>query len=163
MSQDKLTVDPAPKVFEDFTLGERLITRGRTVDIGDITNFAGLTGDHYPLHTDAEYMTSSRFGQRMAHGTLTYALAVGLVALSNFYGDAIVALVEIRSLKALKPVFPGDTLKVVGEVFQADATGPKYGTLGVLYSVRNQRDEEVMNFQQVMLARRRLDQGAKNG
>ncbi len=163
MTGGRVTEDPAKKVFEDFAVGDRVITRGRTVDIGDITNFAGLTGDHYPLHTDGEYMAASRFGQRIAHGPLTFSLAVGLVGLSGFYGDAIVALVEIKSLKALKPVFSGDTLKVVADVYQTDSSGAKYGTLGVAYSVRNQRDEEVMSFQQVMLARRRSEQGAKNG
>lgn len=148
-------VDPAEKHFDDFAIGDVLKTRGRTVDIGDISLFAGLTGDHYPLHTDAEHMRSSRFGERIAHGPLTFSLAVGLVGLSGFYGDAIAALVEIRSMRALKPVVPGDTLHVRAQVFQADATGEKYGTLGVLYSVRNQKDEEVMVFEQVMLAKRR--------
>lgn len=151
----KVCKDPEEKSFEDFSVGDTVETRGRTIDIGDITNFAGLTGDHYPLHTDAEHMRGTKFGQRIAHGPLTFSIAVGLVGLSGFYGDAIAALIEIVSLKATKPVVSGDTLRVVGTVFQADATGPKYGTLGVEYSVRNQRDEEVMNFKQVMLAKRK--------
>ena len=148
-------IDPQPKWFEDFELDDTMITRGRTVDIGDITAYAGLTGDHYQLHTDAAFMANNRFGQRIAHGPLTFSLAVGLVGLSGFYGDAIVALVEITSLKATKPVFPGDTLHVVATVTVHDASGPKYGTLGVTYSVRNQSDEEVMTFLQTMLAKRR--------
>lgn len=148
-------VDPEPKWFEDFELGDTMVTRGRTVDIGDITVFAGLTGDHYQLHTDAAFMEKNRFGQRIAHGPLTFTLAVGLIGLSGFYGDAIAALVEITGLKATKPVFAGDTLHVVATIAVHDATGPKYGTLGVNYSVRNQRDEEVMNFLQTMLAKRR--------
>jgi acyl dehydratase len=148
-------VDPEPKWFEDFELGDQMTTRGRTVDIGDITNYAGLTGDHYQLHTDAAFMASNRFGQRIAHGPLTFSLAVGLVGLSGFYGDAIAALVEITGLKALKPVFSGDTLHVVATVITHDASGAKYGTLGVNYSVRNQSGEEVMTFLQTMLAKRR--------
>lgn len=148
--------DPQTKFFEDFELGDTIVTRGRTVDIGDITNFAGLTGDHYPLHTDAAFMAASRFGQRIAHGPLTFALAVGLVGGSGFYGDAIVALVKITSLKAAKPVFAGDTLHVVAEVTMLDASGPKYGTLTVSYSVRNQSGDEVMTFLQTMLAKRRV-------
>jgi 3-hydroxybutyryl-CoA dehydratase len=149
-------IDPEPKFFEDFELGDGMTTRGRTVDIGDITNFAGLTGDHYPLHTDAAFMKSGRFGQRIAHGPLTFALAVGLVGGSGFYGDAIVALVEITGLKATKPVFAGDTLHVIAEVTGHEATGGKYGTLAVTYSVRNQADDEVMTFLQTMLAKQRL-------
>ncbi|MES2492448.1 MAG: MaoC/PaaZ C-terminal domain-containing protein [Pseudomonadota bacterium] len=148
-------VDPEPKWFEDFAHGDVMITRGRTVDIGDITVFAGLTGDHYQLHTDAAFMAGNRFGQRIAHGPLTFSLAVGLIGLSGFYGDAIAALIEITGLKATKPVFAGDTLHVVATVTVHDASGPKYGTLGVVYSVRNQSDEEVMTFLQTMLAKRR--------
>ena len=152
-------IDPQPKWFEDFEAGDTMTTRGRTVDIGDITNFAGLTGDHYQLHTDGAFMEKNRFGQRIAHGPLTFSLAIGLIGLSGFYGDAIAALVEITGLKALKPVFAGDTLHVVARVDVHDATGPKYGTLGVTYSVRNQKDEEVMTFLQTMLAKRRPAEG----
>lgn len=153
--------DPQEKTFEDFTLGDVVITRGRTVDISDISLFSGLTGDHYPLHTDEEYGKSTRFGTRIAHGPLTFALAVGLVGMSGFYGNAITALVEVKSLRALKPVTPGDTLKVHAEVVElAQARNPKYGTVHVNYSVRNQREEEVMVFLQIMLARRQTPQGA---
>jgi 3-hydroxybutyryl-CoA dehydratase len=153
--------DPQDKSFDDFALGDVVITRGRTVDIGDLTVFSGLTGDHYPLHVDEEAAKATRFGTRIAHGPLTFALAVGLVGMSGFYGNAITALVEIRSLRALKPVIPGDTLKVHAEVVElAAGTNPKYGTVHVNYSVRNQREEEVMVFLQIMLARRRVKTGA---
>lgn len=149
-------VDPQEKNFEDFDVGDAMTTRGRTVDIGDITTFAGLTGDHYQLHTDARFMADNRFGQRIAHGPLTFSLAVGLVGLSGFYGNAIAALVEITGLKATAPVFAGDTLHVIATVTEHVASGPKYGTLGVTYSVRNQADAEVMTFIQTMLAKRRV-------
>lgn len=151
---NKITRDPASKVFGDFSLGEVMITRGRTVDIGDLTVFSGLTGDHYPLHTDEAFCQGSRFGTRIAHGPLTFSLAVGLVGLSNFYGDAIVALLEIKSLRALKPVVAGDTICVHAKVVElSEGKNPKYGQLSVEYSVRNQHDDEVMNFVQVMLAK----------
>ena len=101
-------------------------------------------------------MAGSRYGQRIAHGPLTFSLAVGLVGGSGFYGDAIAALVEITGLKATKPVFAGDTLHVIAEVVTLEATGSKYGTLGVTYSVRNQSGDEVMTFLQTMLAKRRV-------
>ncbi|MDD2741637.1 MAG: MaoC/PaaZ C-terminal domain-containing protein [Rhodocyclaceae bacterium] len=156
--------DPSAKSFDDFLLGDVVVTRGRTVDIGDLTVFAGLTGDHYPLHIDEEFGKGTRFGTRIAHGPLTFAIAVGLVGMSGFYGDAIVALLEITNLRALKPVIPGDTLKVHAEVVELDAVShPKYGTLRVRYSVRNQREEEVMSFLQSMLAKRRPAEGVAHG
>lgn len=154
--------DPQDKFFEDFEIGDVVVTRGRTVDVSDFTVFAGLTGDHYPLHIDEEFGKSTRFGTRIAHGPLTFSIAVGLVGMSGFYGNAIVALKEIQSMRALKPVISGDTLKVHAEVTDLSASdNPKYGTLHVRYSVHNQREEEVMCFLQIMLAKRRQAGAAK--
>ena len=156
--------DPQEKRYDDFAVGDVMVTRGRTMDTADINAFAGLTGDYYPLHIDEEYAKGTRFGTRLAHGPLTFAIAVGLVGMSGFYGDAIVALVEIRSLKALKPVKPGDTLRVHAEVVElAPGDKPKFGSIHVRYSVRNQRDEEVMSFLQIMLAQKRATQGEARG
>ncbi len=87
--------DPQAKWFEDFELGDTMTTRGRTVDIGDITAFAGLTGDHYQLHTDAAFMEKLALRAADRAWAADLSLAVGLVGGSGFYGDAIAALVEI--------------------------------------------------------------------
>ena len=134
-------------------------TPGRTIEVSDLIAFAGLTGDHYPLHTDEEYAKHTRFCGRIAHGPLTFSIAVGQVALSGWYGDAIVALLEGGPLKATAPVRPGDTIRV-----QCTVTGiephkkPDHGILHVHYDVLNQDDESVMTFPWVMLARRRNPQ-----
>lgn len=154
-------VDPPERYFDDFRVGDVIVTRGRTVDVSDITQFAGLTGDHYPLHIDEELGKAGRFGGRIAHGPLTFALAVGLVGLSNFYGDAIVALLGIDKLRATKAVLPGDTIHVRAEATACESgENPKYGTLEMTYTVINQRDETVLQFVQTMLARRRPEGGS---
>ena len=148
--------DPPERRLEDFQVGDVILTRGRTVEASDIITFAGLTGDHYPLHTDEEFASNTRFGTRIAHGPLTYAIAVGLVGMTGYYGDGIVALMEIQSLRALKPVRAGDTLITRATVEVSEpGDNPRYGTLHVRYSVRNQDEEEVMTFLQIMLAKRR--------
>jgi acyl dehydratase len=144
------------KTFEDFAPGETVISPGRTIEAADINLFAGLTGDFYPLHVDEVTAAATRFGGRIAHGPLTFCMAVGLVGLSGFLGDAIVALLEVESIKALKPVYPGDTVRVhVRTVACEPGSNPRYGTLRFDYSVRNQNDVEVMTVTMVMLARRR--------
>ena len=153
--------DPPAKFWDDFEVGDTVITRSRTIDIGDISNFTNLTGDFYPIHIDEESAKTGRFGTRIAHGPFTFAIAVGLVGMSGFYGDAVVALVELVSLRALRPVLPGDTLKTHAEVTElGEGENSKYGTVSVRYSTRNQRDEEVMTFVQKMLARRRTVENA---
>ena len=73
--------DPPDRTFEDFALGDVIETRGRTLDAADFTAFAGLTGDHYPLHIDEEFCKGTRFGARIAHGPLTQSIAIGLVGM----------------------------------------------------------------------------------
>ena len=151
------------KTFDDFVPGESIVSPGRTIEAADINLFAGLTGDFYPLHVDEVAASATRFGGRIAHGPLTFVIAVGLVGLSGFLGDAIVALLEVRSIKALKPVRPGDTVRVHVTVAGCEpGSRPQYGTLELRYSVRNQDDVEVMTCTMVMLARRR-EQGDVNG
>jgi acyl dehydratase len=85
------------------------------------------------------------------------------VGLSNFLGDAIMALLEVDKLRALAPVRPGDTVRVHVTVLGCEPTSnPRKGTLRLEYSVRNQDGVEVMNFLTVMLARRRAE-GETNG
>jgi acyl dehydratase len=161
---ERVFQDPPERTLEDFAVGDVILTRGRTVEASDLIAFAGLTGDHYPLHIDEEYGRSTRFGSRIAHGPLTYAIAVGLVGMTGYYGDGIVALLELQTLRALKPVQPGDTLfvRAVVEVCEP-GDSPRYGTVHVRYSVRNQREEEVMTFLQIMLTRRRMPPEGEGG
>lgn len=153
MSWQDLVSDRA---FEDFAVGETIETPGRTVEMADILQFAGLTGDHYPLHVNEAYASQTQFGGRIAHGPLTFSIAVGEVGLTGWYGTAIIALVECSSMRATAPVRPGDTIRVRATVIElAPARKPEHGVLHVDYDVLNQSDERVMTFRWVMLARRR--------
>jgi acyl dehydratase len=155
--------DPEERYFEDFALGDVIETRGRTLDTADFNAFAGLTGDHYPLHIDEEFCKGTRFGSRIAHGPLTQSVAIGLVGMTGYYGNGIVALLELRRLRALAPVHAGDTITVRAEVSgHEEGESARFGELTVNYSVRNQRQEEVMVFEQVMLARRRPQEGGED-
>lgn len=153
---------PIERALEDFKPGDFVLSPGRTIEASDISAFAGLTGDFYPLHMDEEFGKSTPFGGRIAHGPLTFGIATGLVFLSGYYGMAIKAMLECRELRALKAVRPGDTIHVKATIIDVgDWKTPKLGTLTVNYSVINQRDEEVMNYTIVMLAAKRNLQGAQ--
>lgn len=102
---------PIGQYFEDIAEGARLVTRGRTITEADIVAFAGLTGDYNPMHTDAEYMKSSQFGQRIAHGMLTLSYAVGQAYQLGFMEQTVRAFRSINMDFSL-PVFIGDTLHV---------------------------------------------------
>ncbi len=104
---------PAPigLYFEDIEIGAVMETRGRTITEADIVQFAGLTGDYNPMHTDAEYMKSSAFGQRIAHGMLTLSYAVGQAYQLGFMERTVIAFRGLE-MKFSLPVFIGDTLHV---------------------------------------------------
>lgn len=144
------------RAFEDFSLGEVTVTDGRTIEASDISAFAGLTGDFFPLHVDEEYAKKTPFGGRIAHGPLTFSISSGLMYQSGYYGMAIQNMLECQNMRALRPVRPGDTLRVRAEVVGLDEwKRPNLGKLTVAYSVLNQKDEEVMTYNMVMLAKRR--------
>lgn len=67
---------PRGLYFEEFEIGAEMRTRGRTITEVDLVQFAGLTGDYNPMHTDAEYSKGSFMGQRVAHGMLTVSYTV---------------------------------------------------------------------------------------
>lgn len=149
--------DPAPKHFEDFALGDVVTTRGRTLEAADFHTFAGLVGNYYPLHIDEEFGRETRFGTRVGHGSLTLSLAIGLIGMTGYLGDAVVAQLEIQEVRASAPVRPGDTLHVVGTVTECEAEegSTRHGRLAIHYSTVIQDGTEVMSFEQKMLVRRK--------
>lgn len=95
--------------YEDYEIGVTMQTRGRTITESDIVSFAGLTGDYNPMHTDAEYMKESMFGQRVAHGLLTLSYAVGQAYQLGFMERTVLAFRGLE-MKFSLPVFIGDTI-----------------------------------------------------
>ena len=101
------------KDFDRLSVGDRFVTRGRTIGEGDITSFATLSGDTHPQHTDAEWAAGSRFGERIAHGLLVLSYSAGLM---GFDPDRIVALRRVADAVFKQPVKIGDTIHVEGEI-----------------------------------------------
>jgi acyl dehydratase len=152
----RLFRDPEARYVEDFAVGDVIETRGRTLEAADFHTFAGLVGNYYPLHIDEEFGRETRFGTRVGHGSLTLSLAIGLLGMTGYLGDAVVAQLEIQEVRASAPVRPGDTLHVVGTVTECEASeGSDHGRLAIHYSTVNQGGGEVMSFEQKILVRRR--------
>ncbi len=111
-----MTQDPAEKArgprgryFEEFEVGEEIVSPGRTITETDIVTFAGLSGDYNPLHTDAEFAKGTMFGQRVAHGLLGLAIASGLGMRLGFIEGTAEAFREL-TWKFSLPIFIGDTV-----------------------------------------------------
>ena len=143
-----------PRFFEDYELGEVRETHGRTITETDFVVHAGHTGDFFPHHMDAEAMKATPFGQRIAHGTMTFAIGIGLTA-SEINPHAFTYGYE--RLRFPKPVFIGDTIRTRLTVTEIapDPKRPAHGRVVETCEVVNQRGEVVMACQHVLLAARR--------
>lgn len=125
--------------FEDFKVGDRFVTRGRTITEADIVNFAALSGDWYPLHVDSEYAAKTIFGERIAHGMLVLSAASGLTPLHEW---AIVAFYGMDKLRFLLPTRIGDTIHVEIEVKELKKKDFG-GVVDFTQTILNQREEPV--------------------
>ncbi|WP_117237812.1 MaoC family dehydratase [Thermus sediminis] len=142
--------------FEDFEVGQRFVTAGRTVTEADIVNFAGVSGDYNPIHTDAEHAKETSFGQRIAHGLLVLAMLTGLRQRSGHFEGTLIAWLEVRNYRFLKPVFIGDTVHGETEILEKRETSkPDRGILVQRVRVVNQRGEAVHEGEFVTMVRRR--------
>ena len=145
------------KYGDDFDVGDVYTTGAITVTEAHLVTWAGLTMDFYPLHMDKEYAAKSDFGERLAHGPLIFAMAVGLVGMAGFAGDSAVAWLGANNMKMLGPVKIGDTITVVVEVIDKKPTKkPERGVQTWRYTVKNQRAEPVMVFDYTMMFHMRV-------
>jgi acyl dehydratase len=97
--------------FDEVEIGQKFVTRGRTITEADLVQFAALTGDYNPMHTNAEYMKTHVMGQRVAHGMLTLSYAVGQMYQLGFMERTVTAFRGLE-MKFSLPVFIGDTIHV---------------------------------------------------
>ena len=131
--------------FEEFEVGQRYSTAGRTITEADIVAFAGLSGDYNQIHVDAEYSKNTPVGQRVAHGILGLSVASGLAVQTGILEGTIVAFREIKDCRFLKPVFIGDTLHVDLTVLETKSLSRiGAGIVLIELDVLNQNDETVM-------------------
>jgi acyl dehydratase len=149
--------DTEASVFEEMEVGRTVRTGGRTITEADVTNFAGVSGDFNHLHTDAERMADSMFGERIAHGMLVFSAATGLVWQSRSPEEraAVVAFYGIDRVRFRAPVFVGDTIHVELEVIDKEARekGPGAGVITYDLEVLDGSGETVLSCEMRSLMR----------
>ncbi|MDB5026529.1 MAG: MaoC domain protein dehydratase [Candidatus Eremiobacteraeota bacterium] len=126
------------KPFEAFRVGDT-VSFTKTITEADILLFAAVSGDNYPLHVDAEYAKTTRFGQRAAHGMLSASLLSTVVGMLLQKPGGLYVEQTIR-FKA--PVFIGDTLTAHADVTELV---PERRRMRVKTRVVNQRGETVVD------------------
>ena len=142
------------RYYDDIAVGEEYESPGRTVTETDIVLFAGLSGDYNVLHTDAEFMKTSIFGERIAHGLLGLAIQSGLFSRATM-AYATLAFVGMR-WKFKGPIKIGDTVRLRARVSAKQDDGkPDHGLITVQRTLVNQRNEVVQEGETDLLVEKR--------
>lgn len=147
-----------PKYFEQYEVGARRESLGRTITETDIVLHAGQSGDFYPHHMDAEWCKGQEFKQRIAHGTLVLTIAVGLSA-SAVNPEAFTYGYD--RLRFIKPVLIGDTLhsRVTLKEKRNSPKRPDYGIVVEQVEALNQRQEVVLACEHLLMVKKRPGAG----
>ncbi|MGP6157874.1 MAG: MaoC family dehydratase [Vulcanimicrobiaceae bacterium] len=119
------------------------LTRPITAD--DVDAFARATGDTNPIHVDEAYASTTRFKHRIAHGMFVASLISQLLG-TKFPGEGTIYMSQ--DTQFLKPVYLGDTIKVVATVlkYREDKAIMSLDT-----AAYNQRGEKVLGGEAVCL------------
>lgn len=130
--------------FEDFKEGQVFESGGRTITETDLTFFSMLSGDWNPLHANAEFAKSTRFGQRVVHGVLGIAVSTGMLHELGIFHDSVIAMLGFRNWNFLAPLLVNDTihLKLTITAVEPGKSGNS-GKLGRRFQLINQKGEVV--------------------
>ncbi|MBE6069119.1 MAG: MaoC family dehydratase [Clostridium lundense] len=118
----------------------------KTISESDVYTYAGLIGDINPVHVNAEYAKTTRFGERIVHGMLTASFFSTIVGMLIPGADAIYLG---QTCKFLLPVKFGDTITATGEVISM-RTEKKIAVMRT--TIVNQRGELVIDGEATVMA-----------
>lgn len=142
--------------LEDFQIGQKWESKGRTVTEADVVIFTGITGALNPLFLDEEYGKKTRFKSRIVPGLLTASIAVGLTYQLPVdpFGEGFVALTKLE-MEAKRPVKIGDTIKAIVEVTDKKER-EKDGRVYLSIRTVNQLGEEVMSIKMEIVCSKKV-------
>ncbi|MRR50382.1 MAG: MaoC family dehydratase [Rhodocyclaceae bacterium] len=95
--------------IEQLSVGQSAES-SKTISILDIQTFADLSGDHNPVHLDAEFAATTPFKGVIAHGMLSASFISAILG-TTLPGEGTIYMGQ--NLKFLAPVRPGDTVRTV--------------------------------------------------
>ncbi len=145
---------PRGLTFEQFNIGDVFVCQARTVTEADTVNFAGVSGDFNPLHTDEEFGKTTPFGGRIAHGVLGLAIATGQANQSGVFEGTTMALMQ-QTVKYVGAVKFGDTIHLELKVAEKKETSKTdRGVVTFDATLLNQHGKAVIESQWVLMMKR---------
>lgn len=144
------------RFFEDFKVGDTFTTGGVTLTEAAIIDFA-VTYDPQPFHLDVTAAKAGPFGGLIASGFQTLALGFRQVLDLGLLKGGSMGSPGLDELRWTRPVRPGDTLRVKGEVMETKASSskPDRGTVRIRYAFVTQTDETVLTMSCIHILKRR--------
>jgi oxepin-CoA hydrolase/3-oxo-5,6-dehydrosuberyl-CoA semialdehyde dehydrogenase len=128
--------------FEQLEIGDTIHTPERTIALEDIEHFAEFTGDRFYAHMDdIAAKENPFFPGRVAHGYLILSFAAGLFVEPS--PGPVLANYGLDSLRFVKPVVPGDAIRVRLTVKTKTPRKPEYGEVRWDVEVTNREHEIV--------------------
>src|SRR6476660_9167275 len=143
--------------FEDLEIGKPAVFGTYDVTREEVLEFARKY-DPQPFHLSDEEAAKTHFGRIAASGWHTAAMVMAVIARRVVDQEqAGLGSPGIDELRWRKPVYPGDTLHVRGEILEKtpSRSRPEMGSFRTRTIVTNQHDQVVMTFTSIVLIRRR--------
>lgn len=146
--------------FEDLEIGKPAVFGAYEVTREEVLDFARKY-DPQPFHLSDEAAAKTHFGRIAASGWHTAAMVMAVIARRVVNEEqAGLGSPGIDELRWKKPVYPGDTLEVSGEILEKtpSRSRPDIGSFRTRTTVTNQNGDVVMTFISIVLIRRRPDE-----
>ena len=143
--------------LEDFEVGQTHRFGRYEVTRDEVLEFA-RRWDPQPFHLSDEAAAKTHFGSLSASGWHTAAMTMAMtVSEWDGHEGGTLGAIGIDALRWLRPVKPGDVLRVESEVLEVRPSEkrPDMGSVRHRNTVFNQQDEPVMRFEPIVLYRRR--------
>ena len=105
-----------PHYFEDLTEGQTFESAARTITESDFVFHSMFTGDWTELHTNAEYSADGPFGERIAHGPMTFIVATGLFQRTGIVERTVIAFLGMNYMDVPNALGIGETISGEYEV-----------------------------------------------
>jgi acyl dehydratase len=143
--------------FEDLEIGAETDFGTYDVTREEVLEFARKY-DPQPFHLSDKEAAKTHFGRIAASGWHTCAMTMAVIA-RKVVGEEQAGLGSpgVDELRWLKPVYPGDTLRVRGKIVDKtpSRSKPEIGSFRTETTVTNQDGVPVMRFTSIVLIRRR--------
>ena len=146
--------------YEAFKVGVVIEHQlSKTIFESDNNLFSLLTMNHHPLHLNAEYCKTEKYGKILVVGTLVFSLIVG-ITVPDISGKAIANL-NYENIDHLEPVFIGDTLYAKTEILdkRESKSKPGAGIVKVETTGFNQHGKSIIRFRRNVLIKKQLNNG----